>query len=156
MVVERKWILIVIIVVCLVFISIPVVLFQRAVTKYFTFLKSWNTGIIKPIKSRILPYPHYKNGGTDFQLPQPELKFVKFLIKAPKAKSVRIAADFNKWDPEELPLVKTTKESWETIVPLPCGKYNYLVEIDGRFILDPANPSTAQQDGRKVSVLNVK
>lgn len=156
MIIERKWILLAIIIVCLVFISVPVVLFQKAITKYFTFVKSWNIGVIKPIKSGTLPYPHYKNRDTDFQLPQPELKFVKFLIKAPEAKSVKIAADFNKWDPAELPLVKTTKETWETIVPLPCGKYNYLVEIDGQLVLDPANPNTAEKNGRKVSVINVK
>ena len=42
------------------------------------------------------------------------------------------------------------------MVPLPPGKYKYLCRIDGQDVLDPLNPDTDMESGRKVSVLTVK
>jgi 1,4-alpha-glucan branching enzyme len=81
---------------------------------------------------------------------------VKFSVKVSGAKEVEIAGDFNKWNAATLPLSKKNKTHWETMVPLPPGRYKYLCVIDGQEVLDPLNPDTDMDSGRKVSVLTVK
>ena len=57
---------------------------------------------------------------------------------------------------DTLPLTKKDKTHWEAILPLPPGRYRYLCRIDGQDVLDPLNPDTETEAGRKVSILTVK
>jgi len=77
-------------------------------------------------------------------------------VKIAGAKEVKIAGDFNKWDPDALPLAKKGKDLWEALLPLPPGRYKYLCRVDGQDVLDPLNPDTEPDAGRKVSILTVK
>jgi len=152
---ERKTVLLALALLALAIVSVPSVLFNNAIRDYFRFINSWSVATVTPSRQARLPQTRHrdrKNG----ELPQPELRFVKFSVKISGAKKVKIAADFNKWDPDALALVKKDRSTWETIVPLPPGKYRYLYNIDGQAILDPMNPDTDTDSGRKLSLLTVK
>ncbi len=151
---ERKTLLMVAALGFLILASVPSVIFHKALKKYFGFLSSWNVAVLKLDKTGAVPKAHNDRHAT-YEEPHCELRFVKFSIKAPKASSVKIAADFNKWTPDELPLVKTGK-TWKTVLTLPSGEYKYLYKIDGEFALDPLNQKTSTYNGRKVSLLTVK
>ncbi len=157
--IERKTILSVVALIALVLVSVPTVVFNQALKKYFNFMGSWSVAAVKPSKVTQLPPMHARIPGQSNELPQPELRFVKFAIKIindKDVKTVRVAGDFNKWNPDALVLVKTDKNMWTTILPLPPGVYQYLYDIDGQAILDPMNPETGLRGGGKVSVLTVK
>ncbi|MBU2574918.1 MAG: hypothetical protein KKH28_12655 [Elusimicrobia bacterium] len=159
MIVERKTALIILSLIALCLISVPTVIFNSAVKKYFNFMGHWSVAAIKPSKTAQLPPMHGRIPGQTAEMPQPELHFVKFTIKitnSQSVKAVKVEGDFNKWNPDALILVKKDKNLWATIVPLPPGVYHYLYNIDGQTILDPMNPETAALGDRKVSVLTVK
>ena len=65
---------------------------------------------------------------------------VRFVLVAPEASSVHLAADFNQWSPDGYGMVRKQDGSWEITVPLRKGRaYAYNFIIDGeRWIADPA------------------
>jgi len=154
-VIERKALLLILAAVAFALVSVPSVLFNNAINKYFSFVGHWSVANIKPSRTAIIPPARARAERPDIP-PQPELRFAKFSITIAGAKEVMIAGDFNKWNPEGLVLVKKSAKTWEAIVPLPPGRYRYLCRIDGQDLLDPMNPDTEFEAGRKVSVLTVK
>ncbi len=151
---EKKTILMISALGFLILASVPSVIFHKALKKYFGFLYSWDVAVLKMDKTNTLPKIPEREYAT-YEVPHSELRFVKFSIKTAEAKSVKIAADFNKWNPNDLTLVKSGK-TWKTIVTLPSGEYKYLYKIDNKFVLDPLNQKTSSYNGRKVSLLIVK
>lgn len=152
---EKKWILWSIAALCIALAAVPSVVLYNAAGKYFGFIGSWKTGVIRPAKTNIIPaqrFPVYMASKE----PLPEVKFVKFSLWAPDAKSVMIAADFNRWNAELLPLSRLQNGTWEVLIPLPPGKYNYLYKVDGALMADPGNPETGYHDRRQTSVMVVK
>ncbi|MBU2530145.1 MAG: glycogen-binding domain-containing protein [Elusimicrobia bacterium] len=152
--IERKTILMLSALGFLILASVPSVLFHKALKKYFGFLYSWDVAVLKLNKTSKLPTPPLRTTAP-YEVPHSELRFVKFSIEMPKASSVKIAADFNKWNPNDLTLVKTGK-TWNTIVTLPSGEYKYLYRVDDEFVLDPLNHETSSYNGKKVSLLIIK
>lgn len=153
--IERKAWLMAAALAVLVLVSVPSVLFNSAVRKYFSFIGHWNVVMPKPGRAASLPPPHPRHDRRA-EPQQPELRFVRFSVKVAGAKEVKIAGDFNKWSPDDLPLAKQDGDRWEALVPLPPGKYRYICRIDGQDVLDPLNPDTDLEAGRKVSVLTVR
>jgi len=154
-VIERKALLLLIAAAAFALVSVPSVLFNNAIKKYFSFVGHWSVANIKPSRTGIIPPTHLR-AERPSEPPQPELRFVKFSVKVAGAKEVKITGDFNKWNPDALSLVKKDGKTWEALVPLPPGRYKYLCRIDGQEVLDPLNPDTDMEAGRKVSVLTVK
>jgi len=154
-VIERKAVLMALAFVAFALVSVPSVLFNNAIKTYFGFVGHWNVAVVKPTRSGVLP-PTRQRGGRPGEMPQPELRFVKFSVKVAGAKEVKVAGDFNKWNPEALVLKKKEGNRWEAMIPLPPGKYRYICRIDGQDVLDPLNPDTDLEAGRKVSLLTVK
>ena len=157
--VERKTTLLILALVAFCLVSVPTVLFNSAVNKYFSFMGHWSVAAVKPSKTAQVPPMHARVPGQSAEVPQPELRFVKFTIKIVNAKgikAVKVQGDFNKWNPDALVLVRQDNNLWGTILPLPPGVYQYLFNIDGQTILDPMNPETALLGEKKVSVLTVK
>lgn len=68
---------------------------------------------------------------------------VRFVLEAPEATSVWLAADFNDWSPSGYELEKAPDGSWSITVRLRRGaSYSYNFVIDGeRWVADPAAPS---------------
>ncbi|MCC7430348.1 alpha-glucosidase C-terminal domain-containing protein [bacterium] len=68
---------------------------------------------------------------------------------------VQLAGDFNGWNPNSTELQKT-KNDWETTLLLEQGKYPYQFVVDGKWILDPTNPDSVDNNlGGFNSVLKV-
>ena len=153
--IERKALLLLLAAAAFALVSVPSVLFNNAIKKNFSFVGHWSVANIKPSRTGIIP-PTRPHADRPVEPPQPELRFAKFSIKIAGAKEVKIAGDFNKWNPDALALVKKDARTWEALVPLPPGRYKYLCRIDGQDVLDPLNPDTEMESGRKVSVLTVK
>lgn len=154
--IERKSLLMALAFAVFALVSVPSVIFNKAVSGYFSFIGSWTTPAIKPSRSAALPPARPRPQDRRPEPPQPEIRFVKFSVKVAGAKEVKIAGDFNKWNAEALPLQKREKDRWEALVPLPPGRYKYICRIDGQDVLDPLNPDTDVEGGVKVSVLTVK
>lgn len=152
---ERKSMLLLLAAIAFALISVPSVLFNNAIQKYFGFIGTWNVASVKPSRTTAIP-PAHPRAERAVDAPRPELRFVKFSVKIEGAKSVSIAGDFNKWNPDSLQLVKKGSKTWEAILPLPPGRYKYVCRIDGQDVLDPMNPATDYESGKKVSVLTVK
>lgn len=68
---------------------------------------------------------------------------VRFVLAAPDAESVWLAADFNQWSPDGFEMRRAPGGLWEITVPLRKDRsYSYNFIIDGeRWIADPAAPS---------------
>ncbi len=153
--IERKSLLLAAALAAFALVSVPSVIFNNAFRSYFGLIGHWNTAIPRPTRSGTLP-PTRPRADRRAEPPQPELRFVKFSVKVAGAKQVKIAGDFNKWNPDALVLTKKDGNRWEAMIPLPPGKYRYICRIDGQDVLDPLNPDTDTESGRKVSLLTVK
>ncbi len=78
---------------------------------------------------------------TTLPIPRIEVSPVEFRVKAPQAKTVQIAGDFNNWKPQETPLRLRGKDGiWVAAVPLLKGaEYQYKFVVDGQWVEDPDN-----------------
>ncbi len=73
-----------------------------------------------------------------------------------KYKTVQIAGDFKEWNPVACPMKKINK-TWTVDLLLNPGTYYYQIVCDGKWMLDPANPDSADNNiGGFNSVLIVK
>jgi hypothetical protein len=69
--------------------------------------------------------------------PPVNLKPAEFHLRAPSAKSVKLAADFTEWEKFPLDMIKSVDGVWFTMVPLPPGHYSYRFIVDGQWRDDP-------------------
>jgi chromosome partitioning protein len=66
-----------------------------------------------------------------------------FILRAEGAQDVRLAGDFNNWNPERTPMRMVRKATYQVQLPLPPGRYQYRYVVDGRWEKDPANQKVA-------------
>ena len=73
---------------------------------------------------------------------------VKFVFLAPQASSVSVVGDFNGWDANKTPMVRTANGGlWTVTLPLSAGRHLYAYLVDGNtWITDPGAP-VAPDDG---------
>ena len=84
------------------------------------------------------------------------MRVVSFVFAAPGAKQVSLAADFNDWAPDALPLTEAAPGVWSVAVPLAAGRYSYSFVVDGEtWEADPAAPRAADDFGVPSSTLVV-
>ncbi|MGA1867806.1 MAG: AAA family ATPase [bacterium] len=82
---------------------------------------------------------------------------VLFTCYAPQAKSVRLVANFNEWNQEQMPLFNIEGDGiWQKIVPLKEGKYQYKFVIDGEWMKDPINPNIVSSPFGENSIFEVQ
>jgi chromosome partitioning protein len=68
---------------------------------------------------------------------------IVFVTLYPRAKDVKIAGDFNNWQPQETPMQKVGDSGvWQTQLKLPAGRYRYRLVVDGQWQQDPYNELT--------------
>jgi chromosome partitioning protein len=72
----------------------------------------------------------------------PKLNGIVITVKAPDAKEVYIAGEFNNWKLDENSRMEQTNGCWTKYLNLNTGKYRYRFVIDGNWTEDPANPLT--------------
>ncbi len=68
---------------------------------------------------------------------------VTFKLKAPNAKQVTLAGDFNGWDAGTNPLEKDSDGHWQTSMMLPSGRYEFKFMVDGQWRECSDNETTA-------------
>jgi hypothetical protein len=62
---------------------------------------------------------------------------VEFSLKAPSAKSVKLAADFTDWEKCPLDMLQSEDGVWFNVIPLEPGQYSYRFIVDGQWCDDP-------------------
>lgn len=132
----------------LVLAGVPSLVLVEAARDYWRFLRGWDPAVLRPTTVRRVP--HKEDGEL------PDIHFVEFVLKAPAAKAVGLAASFNGFDPSSLKMVREADGTWRTIVPLPRGSYEYAFEVDGRWTPDPAAGAPNRRGSREVSVKAVE
>ena len=86
-----------------------------------------------------------------------EVKYRKFFITVPGAKTVQLQGDFNRWGQDPITLNSYKKGYFETSVALTGGEYKYVFVVDGKDVLDPSNQDRQTlADGRQVCVKTVR
>jgi len=130
--------------------AIPSALILDTARDYYRFVTGWQPGILRQLRVRHIPL----RDSLDRE-PPPDIRFVELRLDAPQARTVRLAASFNRWEPQMLPLTRKGG-LWRTIVPLPPGKYEYAFEVDGVWKPDPSASEKALANGHEVSVLHVR
>ncbi len=84
------------------------------------------------------------------------VKPVNFVCRAPDARQVFLAGDFNAWDPAVHPMQRQADGAWVVQVQLHNGHHCYRFVVDGKPVLDPmANGVARDAKGEKVSLLSV-
>ena len=83
---------------------------------------------------------------------------VVFVTLYPRAKDVKIAGDFNNWQPSQTTMEKVGDSGvWQSNLELESGKYRYRLVVDGQWQQDPYNEETELNPfGGFNSVLTVK
>jgi 1,4-alpha-glucan branching enzyme len=75
-----------------------------------------------------------------------EKRNVTFKVRAPRAKKVQLAGEFNDWDPNIHPMERDEDGFWKVRLRLAPGRYEYKLIVDGRWWEDirkadsPLNP----------------
>ena len=83
-------------------------------------------------------------------------KPVNFFCRAPEAKAVFLAGDFNNWHPTVDPMKRQPDGVWFIQVPLHHGHHRYLFLVDGKPMLDPQAPGIDRnQRNKKASLIAV-
>ena len=81
---------------------------------------------------------------------------VEFVTLYPRAESVKIAGDFNNWQPIETEMERVDDGKWCIKMPLTAGRYRYRLVVDGQWQQDPYNEHTEMNPfGEYNSVLEV-
>jgi hypothetical protein len=90
-------------------------------------------------------------------LPPPSLKGnTTFRLKGyGDASVVALAGTFNNWDQSQL-ICGRENDEWVCRVDLEPGAYAYKFIVDGDWVLDPANPNTAQDEAGNINNVFVK
>lgn len=64
---------------------------------------------------------------------------VRFVVRLPGARQVRLAGDFNGWSPVSTPLSRVGRDEYAITLPLEPGRYRYRYIVDGEWRNDPWN-----------------
>jgi len=86
----------------------------------------------------------FTHKGEKYQLPVKLIRTKKYLFTykpQPEEKQINLFGQFNSWDRKSLPMKDTNGDgTFEVEIPLDPGRYEYKFFIDGREVVDPANP----------------
>jgi len=88
----------------------------------------------------------------------PSTVLVRLVLVHPDARSVAVAGDFNGWDAERSPLMRSESGIWTAMLPLNEGRYHYMFVVDGQqWVPDPLAEETSLDGfGARNSVLDVE
>jgi chromosome partitioning protein len=87
----------------------------------------------------------------------PKLNEITLTLRAPEAKEVYLAGEFNNWKLDDNSRMEQNNGCWSKRISLNSGKYRYRFVIDGHWSEDPNNPSKQVNPyGTMDSLLEVK
>jgi 1,4-alpha-glucan branching enzyme len=86
------------------------------------------------------------------------MKRCLFSLLAPRAKDVRLAADFTNWEKKPLVMdrMKPRSRTFAVVIDLPPGRYEYKFLVDGEWRTDPLAESVPNAFGSGNSVVTVE
>ena len=85
--------------------------------------------------------------GSRHSVATSEASGVRFSIRAPMAGRVSLVGDFDRWDPDALPMRRGGDgETWTVDVHLPPGRHVFAYAVDGDLKIDPAAPRAVEDD----------
>ena len=73
----------------------------------------------------------------------PDASHARFAFFHPQAKRVCLAGSFNDWNPTATPMAPAGRGWWLRELWLPPGQYEYLLVVDGQWMVDPQAKSTS-------------
>ncbi|SHL20386.1 Glycogen recognition site of AMP-activated protein kinase [Desulfatibacillum alkenivorans DSM 16219] len=83
-------------------------------------------------------------------------KRVTFFMRAPEAKEVSVAGDFNGWDAKKHPMKLDKTGLWKKIVMVAPGRCEYKFLVDGDWALNPDTQETCTNEfGTENHVLEI-
>jgi hypothetical protein len=130
---------------------VPSAVLLETLRSYYDFLTGEAPATIRPAQVRFLDRRNDSRA-----VPEQDLRFAEFRLRAPKAKAVDLVGDFNGWKPGTLLLSRSPGGLWEVMLPLPPGTYHYRFLVDGQVATDPEARAETGPDGKSVSVRAVK
>ena len=68
---------------------------------------------------------------------QRDTRKIEFVLEAPSAKSVKLAADFTNWEKYPLDMMRSGNGVWVSVIWLEPGQYSYRYIVDGQWCDDP-------------------
>jgi 1,4-alpha-glucan branching enzyme len=81
---------------------------------------------------------------------------ITFSFQSDDANEVILMGNFNNWNPEKYPMKKNENGTWEKIMTLPPGEYEYKFLVDGEWKIDPQNFQTNHNNfGTLNSIINL-
>ncbi len=87
----------------------------------------------------------------------PKLAEVVFTVRAPEARAVYVAGDFNGWKTDDSARMHQDNGTWKKKVYLRNGRYHYKFVIDGQWSEDPVNAEKELNPfGQMDSLIEVK
>ncbi|MDD5506280.1 MAG: glycogen-binding domain-containing protein, partial [Candidatus Omnitrophica bacterium] len=87
----------------------------------------------------------------------PKLNEITLTLRAPEAKEVYLAGEFNNWKLDDSSRMEQNNGCWSKRISLNSGKYRYRFVIDGHWLEDPENPlKQVNPYGTMDSLLEVK
>ena len=80
----------------------------------------------------------------------------EFQFRAPDAREVCLAGDFNQWTVCETRLTRVGEDLWTVSMELPRGRHEYMFVVDGRWVTDPDAVTTTDDGfGNRNAVLSL-
>lgn len=77
-----------------------------------------------------------------------------FRLLAPAARDVFLGGSFNGFNGSQTPMVRGNEGIWEVTLSLSPGRHTYKFKVDGKWLLDPANPEKTPEP-RERSLIHV-
>jgi len=87
--------------------------------------------------------------------PAPERRVARLAIRAPEARRVAVAGDFNGWSADATPLRRGPGGAWTVELPLGPGRHQYQFVVDGVFVADPSAPTVDDGFGGNNAVIDL-
>jgi len=66
-------------------------------------------------------------------------KYVEFMFLRPSAHRVHLVGDFNGWQSDQLPMLRTSEGYWQARLRLPSGTFRFRYYADGQWFTDYAS-----------------
>jgi chromosome partitioning protein len=112
----------------------------RGAKDYFSLSREIITNETTPVPSQTLEKTMEKRMKEILKDNLPRINAITLTLKAPQAKEVYIAGEFNNWKLDDKSRMEKTNGCWTKHLSLDKGKYRYRFVIDGNWSEDPANP----------------
>jgi len=111
-------------------------------------------GTTRDVSKKVIPQPPIQPVLERF--PALEKQEIILTYFDTEAREVKVAGDFNGWNPESSPLINTGAGKWIIRLMLRSGQYEYRFVVDGRWSEDPgASQRVANPHGGFNAVLTV-